>query len=167
MCLKKCFMLFVVLALVLVQAMAWPVSITEKNQISKETVESSNQSKPSQKSEEVSNEYVMTSNDLEGMKVVKGEDLETLKKSFSTLEKNVSDLLAETGNKFFADIGVAFGFVDKTMHYGLCGDMGMRFGKGLMLKVGAQYMIGSFADIKNIGWDINKLSLNTTIGWEW
>lgn len=69
--------------------------------------------------------------------------------------------------KFFADLGLAFGFENKALMYGFAGDIGMKLGHGLMLKGGATYMVGSLADIKNISLGLDKLTVSATVGWEW
>lgn len=67
--------------------------------------------------------------------------------------------------RFFADLGVAFGLKEKTLNYGATADIGLKFGCGLMVKVGAVYMIG--ADFKNIKWGLDGLTATATVGWEW
>lgn len=74
-------------------------------------------------------------------------------------------LKASKRTKFFADLGVAFGLQEKTLQYGMTGDLGVKFGCGLMVKVGAVYMVGS--DFGNISWGLDKLTATATIGWEW
>ncbi len=69
--------------------------------------------------------------------------------------------------RLFADLGVAFGFKGDSLLYGLTGDMGLKFGQGLMFKTGATYMVGSFSDIKDFSWSLDKLTLTATVGWEW
>ena len=36
-----------------------------------------------------------------------------------------------------------------------------------MFKTGATYMVGSFSDLKDFSWSLDKLTLTATIGWEW
>lgn len=67
--------------------------------------------------------------------------------------------------RFFADLGVAFGLQEKTLNYGMTGDIGLKFGCGLMIKVGAVYMIGN--DFKSINWSLDGLTATATVGWEW
>ena len=69
--------------------------------------------------------------------------------------------------RFFADLGVAFGFVESGINYGVAGDMGIKFGKGLITKVGVQYMIGDIANITNLQWNIENMTVQATVGWEW
>lgn len=73
------------------------------------------------------------------------------------------------GSKFFADLGLAFGLKD-AVQFGFCGDIGMRFGKGLMFKVGGQYMVGDTREVIGIlghNWSLANATVQTTIGWEW
>lgn len=79
------------------------------------------------------------------------------------------DALKKELNKtrFFMDFGVAFGFADKAVTYGAVADMGMKFGGGFIVKTGAQYMIGSFSNIKNVTWSLDNLTVSATVGWEW
>lgn len=83
-----------------------------------------------------------------------GEQIESLKKE---LKKT----------KFFVDFGVAFGFKEQAITYGTVADMGMKLGKGLLIKTGVQYMMGNFADITNMSWSLDNLTVSATVGWEW
>lgn len=176
MCLKKLFMFCVVSVLVSVSVMAWPVRFTKPTTgIMTNTEESVTES--TETSNEISNNSTESSTeeiDLDSKKVLKGEDLEVFKIVYADLKKNVSDLqsenaklLKETKSKFFADLGLAFGVKNKAVTYGFAGDIGMRFGKSFIGKIGATYMFGSFSDIKNISWDIENLTVSATVGWEW
>ncbi len=69
--------------------------------------------------------------------------------------------------RFFADAGVAFGFNEGGINYGVAGDMGIKFGKGLITKVGVQYMLGNLADIMDLQWNIENMTVQATVGWEW
>lgn len=73
----------------------------------------------------------------------------------------------EMGTKYFADLGAAFGFKDTKVQYGFVGDMGLRFGKGLMVKTGVQYMVGDLGQWKAPSWSIDNLTVSATVGWEW
>lgn len=177
MCLKKLFMFCVVSVLVSVSVMAWPISFTKPTAgVMTNTSESVTES--TETSSETSNSSTASSTepeiDLESKKVLKGEDLEVFKIVYADLKQNVSDLqsenaklLKETKSKFFADLGLAFGFKNKSVTYGFAGDIGMRFGKSFIGKLGATYMFGSFSDIKNISWNIENLTVSATVGWEW
>lgn len=177
MCLKKLFMFCVVSVLVSVSVMAWPVSLT-KPTVAFQTSTETTVSESTETSTETSSNSTSSSKeneiDIESKKVLKGEDLEIFKVVYSDLKTNVADLqeenaklLKETRSKFFADLGLAFGFKDKAVNFGFAGDIGMRFGSSLMGKLGATYMFGSFADIKNISWNIENLTVSATVGWEW
>ncbi len=197
MCSKRLFMFCVVLVLVLGSVMAWPITvkkpltiaetINEKateseailNEISTPSTVSSELTAPTVEVEvPVVDEEIV---ELESKKSLKGADLDAFITSYKLLKKDVSDLEAENDtlvadntallkekkSKFFADLGLAFGFENKALMYGFAGDIGMRFGSSLMGKLGATYMFGSFSDIKNISWNIDKLTVSATIGWEW
>ena len=69
--------------------------------------------------------------------------------------------------RFFTDFGIAFGFKDKGINYGVVGDMGIKFGKGFLTKVGVQYMLGDFSNIKNLQWSLENMTVQATVGWEW
>lgn len=197
MCSKRLFMFCVVLVLALASATAWPVAIkkpvtiveaikatpTESSETSEETLTTSIESSeltvetPAPVVPELDEDIV----ELDSRKSLKGADYEEFKTKYiqaktdvyALMEKNdelVADntaLLKEKKSKFFADLGLAFGFENKALMYGFAGDIGMRFGSSLMGKLGASYMFGSFADIKNISWNIDKLTVSATIGWEW
>lgn len=109
---------------------------------------------------------------LGGSKIEKlQEGVEAISKT--NLEQNLeiarlaAALKKEQSTKFFADFGAAFGFRSEMVQYGIVGDMGIRFGKGLMVKTGAQYMVGDFGKLELPTWSIENLSLTATVGWEW
>lgn len=174
-------MFFVVLVLVSVQVFAWPQKSTEKESVKKEETTqnvSSEKSTETSTISETQSTVSLTASDLEGRTVVMGKDLATLKEQFYTLEDSVALLIEdnrklnaeldkEKGQKFFADLGLAFGINEGSLLYGVVGDIGMRFGRGLMLKVGGQYMLGSIAKIPSFNWSVDNLTVNATIGWEW
>lgn len=72
----------------------------------------------------------------------------------------------EISTKFFANAGVAIGFKGNAPTWGVTGNLGLRFGKGLLVGTGVQYMVGTFTD-KPFDLGIDNLSINVTIGWEW
>lgn len=83
-------------------------------------------------------------------------------------QKQIDELEKKNkATRFFADFGVAVGFKDEGVTYGATADMGLKFGKGLLFKVGTTYMIGEFKDFKNVSWSLNNLICTATIGWEW
>ena len=76
-------------------------------------------------------------------------------------------LKKEVGTKFYANVGAAFGFKSTEIQYGVCGDMGIRFGKGFLMSVGVQYMLGNFGNVKLPDWNIEDMTVQAKIGWEW
>ena len=70
-----------------------------------------------------------------------------------------------TRTKFFADMGVVLGFQD-ALSYGVVGDLGMKTG-GVMVKTGLQYTLGNTAVGFAPAWDIRKMSVTATVGYEW
>ena len=76
-------------------------------------------------------------------------------------------LKKEIGTKFYANVGAAFGFKSTKIQYGVCGDMGIRFGKGFLMSVGVQYMLGDFGKVKLPDWNIEDMTVQAKIGWEW
>ena len=171
MCSKKSFMLFSVLVLALVFVMPlnakWgtPTQIQETQISSEET----------QKEQSTDSQQTLTS--LDGKVVIFGSELETVKKDVEDVQSAMALLVQKNeilennlkkanGTKFFADAGVAIGFGEESVQYGLTADIGMRFGGSFMVKTGVQYMVGSFGAI-DIGWDLKKMTVNATVGWEW
>ncbi len=73
----------------------------------------------------------------------------------------------ERQTKFFANAGAVIGFEDKLPTWGITGNMGMKFGRGLMIGTGINYMLGDFSHPIDLKWDLDNLSINATIGWEW
>lgn len=74
----------------------------------------------------------------------------------------------EIGTKYFADLGMAFGFRSDKLQYGFCADMGLRFGRGLMVKTGVQYMVADVGKFELPKFDsLEPMTVNVTVGWEW
>ena len=73
----------------------------------------------------------------------------------------------ERQTKFFANTGVVLGFSNSMPTWGVTGNMGIKLGRGLMVGTGLNYMIGDFTSPVDLVWDLDKLSINATIGWEW
>ncbi len=95
-------------------------------------------------------------------------DLELNNALISAQSSQIESLKKELkATRFFMDLGVAFGFKDKGVTYGVVGDMGMKFGQGFIVKTGAQYMVGNLNDIKNVAWSLDNLTVSATVGWEW
>ena len=187
MCARKYFMFFVVLVLVSVQVFAWPTK-TEKavvTEASPVVAEENSVSPSSEMQKTVSTDYSEILTKLDSQKVVLGSDLQTLKDDVGSMasaltiliadNRALNDSLAEVtgkyekanGTKFFADLGAAFGFKSEKIQYGFVGDMGLRFGKGLLVKTGVQYMLGDVGKIEMPTWDIGALTVSATVGWEW
>ena len=87
-------------------------------------------------------------------------------------EKEIAEVKAayakEVGTKYFADLGMAFGFKADKLQYGFCADMGLRFGKGLMVKTGVQYMVADVGKFELPKFDsLEPMTVNVTVGWEW
>lgn len=178
MCSKRLFMCFVVSVLVSVSVMAWPVEITKPTAgiltSSKETVTESTTESTETSTESTESSSETESSKWDNVRVLRGEDLQEFVAEYTDLKQNVRDLqntnallLKEKKSKFFADAGLAFGIRNKAVSYGFAADIGMRFGSSVMAKIGATYMFGSFADLTNISWNIDSLTVSATIGWEW
>ena len=89
-----------------------------------------------------------------------GADIDNLKKDLAK---------EQTGTKFFADFGAAFGF-GEGIQFGAVADVGMRLGKGWLFKVGGQYMVGDINEVGNIlkhNWSLSNATIQTTVGFEW
>ena len=190
MCSKRCFMFCVVLALALVQVMAWPWDaketkvLFETEQSPAVAVENS-QNPSSEEPKTASADFSEISTKLDGKLVVVGNDLVTLKEDVNSMASALAILIADNralndsleemtgkyekanGTKFFADLGAAFGFKSERVQLGAVGDMGIRFGRGFMVKTGVQYMVCDFGAWKMPEWSIENLTVSATIGWEW
>lgn len=73
----------------------------------------------------------------------------------------------EVSTKFFANVGGVIGFKELLPTWGVTGNFGIRFGHGLMVGSGVQYMIGDFQEKPDLDWSLDRLSVNFTVGWEW
>ena len=170
MCSKKLSMLFLVSVLVLVSAMPLVAKWGTPNALETPMQSSETQNVLSEDSQK-------TLSNLDGKVVVFGSELETIKKDMEDVQV-ATDLLIQknamleeslkkaNGTKLFADVGIAIGFGDDSIKYGITGDVGTRFGKSFMVKTGIQYMLGSFGKV-DFGWNLQNLTVNATIGWEW
>lgn len=72
----------------------------------------------------------------------------------------------ELATKFYANVGGVIGFKGNAPTWGVTGNIGLRFGKGLLIGTGVQYMVGTFT-AKPFDLGIDNLSINVTVGWEW
>lgn len=171
MCSKNSFMLFSVLVLALVFVMP----LNAKWGTPTQNQETQISSEETQKEQSTDSQQTLTS--LDGKVVIFGSELETVKKDVEDVQSAMALLVQKNeilenslkkanGTKFFADAGVAIGFGEESIQYGLTADIGMRFGGSFMVKTGVQYMVGSFGAI-DIGWDLKKMTVNATVGWEW
>ena len=103
---------------------------------------------------------------IDGLLLVSKGTKDELNEQVDALYADLQAALKEsTKTKFFCDLGAAFGVKDKALTYGVTGDMGLRFGKGLMVKIGTIYMVGN--DFQDISWGLENLTMTATIGWEW
>ena len=135
-----------------------------------ETAVSTTSEKAETTTTESSSELSTISNKIDDLTLVSKGTKEELKAELNTYTDGLyaalqAALKESTKTKFFCDLGAAFGVKDKALTYGVTGDMGLRFGKGLMVKIGAIYMVGN--DFQNISWGLENLTMTATIGWEW
>ena len=174
MCSRKYFTLFAVLVLALVFAMPLTAKWGTKESL-EAPVNSVTESGTTQSEQSADSQQTLTS--LDGKVVIFGSELETVKKDVEDVQSAMellvqkneileNNLKKANGTKFFADAGVAIGFGEESVQYGFTADIGMRFGGSFMVKTGVQYMVGSFGAI-DIGWDLKKMTVNATVGWEW
>ena len=96
------------------------------------------------------------------------QDLEMNSALIAAQSSQIESLKKELkATRFFMDAGVAFGFKENGLNYGVVGDMGIKFGAGFLTKVGVQYMLGDLSDIKSLKWNLENMTVSATIGWEW
>lgn len=74
--------------------------------------------------------------------------------------------------RFFADFGVAVGFKEDDIRLGMLGEMGIKFGKGWLLKTGVQWMAVDGSQIKTLfktapSFKIEDMTITCTFGYEW
>ncbi len=117
------------------------------------------------------NDYLWGADDIKEVKSIVEDialDIE-LSNAINAAQTDQIDSLKKElkATRFFADAGVAFGFTEGGINYGVAGDMGIKFGKGLITKVGVQYMLGNLTDITNLQWNIENMTVQATVGWEW
>lgn len=73
-------------------------------------------------------------------------------------------LRKETGTKALMELNFLLGFDNGKPTYGFGATMGVRVWKGLTLKAGANYMLGSFTAAPQ--WSLDNLQIVMGIGWE-
>lgn len=122
-----------------------------------ETLEKSNFIIGSEKIQDITNQVKLVVAGVEAQQSVIGYQ----QSQIEALEK------AQKRARFFADFGVAVGFKEKGVTYGMTADMGLKFSKGFMLKLGTTYMIGELSSLKNMQWNLQNLICTATVGWEW
>lgn len=75
-------------------------------------------------------------------------------------------LKKEQSTKAFAKLNGVLGFEAGLPVYGAGASFGLRFGRGFLVEVGANYLFGSFTQpILNLSLD--RLLFTASIGWEW
>lgn len=135
------------------------------------STESTNSKTISQTSSDTSTSFDDLKEYLDGKVIITPSQKDVLSDMVSNAIKDAFELeeqlKKEVGTKFYANVGAAFGFKSTEIQYGVCGDMGIRFGKGFLMSVGVQYMLGDFGNIKLPDWNIEDMTVQAKIGWEW
>ena len=135
------------------------------------STESTNSKTISQTSSDTSTSFDDLKEYLDGKVIITPSQKDVLSDMVSNAIKDAFELeeqlKKEVGTKFYANVGASFGFKSTEMQYGVCGDMGSRFGKGFLMSVGVQYMLGDFGNIKLPDWNIEDMTVQAKIGWEW
>lgn len=85
---------------------------------------------------------------------------ENLIKSETLLKKAKS-------SKAFARINGVMGFESNIPTLGIGGALGARLGDGLILELGANYMLGKFNEFPKLELGLDNLTMSVGIGWEW
>lgn len=103
---------------------------------------------------------------LEGIEA----DIEVVNADSRAKDEQIAVLLKKAKSvKFFTNFGAVVGFKNAVPTLGAVVNLGVKFGNGIQIGTGAQYQIASFSTDKilDVSWNIDKLSLTTTIGYEW
>ena len=159
-----CRKFFVFLSLLLVFSLSVSALAPLKTGVKEEAAATSK--KAVESTTTTSSDLLEISEKIDGLLLVSQGTKKELNTSVDALYKDLQDALAvNKRTRFFADLGAAFGLKEKALQYGATADIGLKFGCGLMVKVGAIYMIGS--DFKNISWGLDNLTATATVGWEW
>lgn len=189
MCSRKYFIFCLVLVLALAQVSAWPTRTKEEIPVVVEEpqiveVEETSQNPSSEMPSDVLTKFSETSTNLENKVVVLGSGLTELKSDMLSMAAAVEMLVANNrdlqnsldkaleenkkanGTKYLVDAGMAFGFKDKAVQMGVVGDMGIRFGKNFVSKIGLQYMACDLGKFELPKWSMDNLTVSATIGWE-
>lgn len=76
-------------------------------------------------------------------------------------------LKKEQGTKAFGKINGVLSFENNLPVFGAGASLGLRFGRGLLIEVGANYMIGNLITAPVLDLSLDRLSIIASIGWEW
>lgn len=111
---------------------------------------------------------------LDGKFIVTPKQIDEINKAVdkvgADIDKLKSDLNKEkNGNKFMADVGMLFNF-SNGVRFGALANIGCRLGSGLLMKVGAETMVGGVTEAQGFHIDMpsaKDVNLTCSIGWEW
>lgn len=111
---------------------------------------------------------------LDGKFIVTPKQIEEINKAVDKVGTDIDKLKADlnkekNGSKFMADVGMLFNF-SEGVRFGALANVGCRLGSGLLLKVGAETMVGGVTETKGFHMEMPALSdvnLTCSIGWEW
>lgn len=115
--------------------------------------------------EDVGNELDSVGAKLDNALQANADQADKLAVQSAEIDTLKASLKKEQSMKTFAELNFLLGFEDLKPEYGVGAAMGLRFGKGLMLKLGANYMVGSFTKVPTFSLD--DLQITAGIGWEW
>ena len=99
------------------------------------------------------------------------EDIETVNADSRAKDEQIKALASKAyGFPFYANAGAVLGFKDTFPTLGAVMNLGVKFGAGWTIGTGLQYQLITFDDEGkhfDYHWNIDKLSITATVGFEW
>lgn len=81
-------------------------------------------------------------------------------------DAEIAKLKKASGTVAYGKFNALVGFENAIPNWSLGLALGTKFKNGMMLEMGANYRVGDLNDkLFNLGWDIDRLSVNASIGW--
>ena len=104
----------------------------------------------------IADKAVKAIGELEAQNIKQADDIVALGEALKNANKS----------KGYVRVTTFLGFEDLVPKWGVGTTFGVRLGHSLMLDLGANYELGSFTNIPALSFDLNKLTVNAGLGWE-
>lgn len=98
------------------------------------------------------------------------EDFKVMAADSEAKDKTIEALAKKANSvKFFVNAGGVIGFKNSVPTLGAVGNFGIKLGNGMQFQTGVQYQFITLGENRKIdlSWDLDKLSIAATVGYEW